>query len=164
MHNSRKITAAVAATLVAGAAAAAAVSPTWSRTTAASSQSLTLVGRETAAAMLALGTPESPVGNQFVTAQRLLVQGRAVGQGGGTCQIVAPAPGRDRYTFHCTMTLRLPAGQIALDGLATFGERGPQPMTMAITGGTGSYRTARGQATVEDRGDGETRYRLSIRR
>jgi hypothetical protein len=76
---------------------------------------------------------------------------------------VAPAPGANRFTFHCAVTLRLPAGQIAMNGLATFGEEGPQPMRMAITGGTGSYRKARGQATVRERADGETRYRLSIR-
>jgi len=85
-----------------------------------------------------------------------------VGRAGGSCQIVAPAPGH-RFTFHCTVTLRLPTGQIAMDGLATFGEQGPQPMRMGITGGTGSYRHARGQATVDERAGGETRYRLTIR-
>jgi hypothetical protein len=163
MHSTFKITAAVTATLVAAAAGAAAVSGR-SHSETASSQSLTLVGKESASAVLTLGTQGNPVGNQFVTAQRLLLDGRAVGRGGGACQIVAPAPGPDRFTFHCTMTLSLSAGQIALDGLATFGEQGPQPMRMAITGGTGKYRTARGQATVRERPSGETHYRVAIHR
>ena len=156
-----KITAVFAATAAVGAAA---VSPGWSHSDVTSSRNLTLVGKEIASASPDLGSGGNPVGSEFVSGQRLLRQGKVVGRGGGACQIVAPAPGRDRFTFHCTVTLQLPAGQLALDGLATFGEEGPQPMTMAITGGTGSYQKARGQATVRDRASGETHYRLSISR
>jgi hypothetical protein len=161
MHSRLKITAALAAAVAATGAAA--VSPSWSHSDAASSRTLTLVGRSTGEAFLDHGSAGPTVGDEFVTAQRLLRRGRRVGRAGGSCQIVAPAAGRDRFTFHCTVTLRLLAGQIAIRGLATFGEQGPQPMRIAITGGTGSYRQARGQATVEERTGGETRYRLSIR-
>lgn len=158
MYSRLKITAAVTAT-----AAIAAGSASWSHSAAADSRSVTLVGKSTGEAFLDHdGSAEPSVGDEFVTAVRLLRSGKLVGRAGGSCQIVAPAPSH-RFTFHCTVTLRLPAGQIALDGLATFGEQGPQPMRMAITGGTGSYRQARGQATVEERAGGETRYRLSIR-
>jgi hypothetical protein len=158
MHRMLKITSALAAT-----AALAAAPATWSHSAAASSATLTLVGQPTGDAFLdhdASGE-EPTVGDEFVTAERLLRDGEVVGQAGGSCQIVAPAANH-QFTFHCTVTLRLPAGQIAMDGLATFGEQGPQPMAMAITGGTGSYRLARGQATVEEEPTGEVRYRLSI--
>jgi hypothetical protein len=158
MSSRIKITAVAAAVAV-----AATVSPSWSHSDAASSRTLTLVGKETASAFVDHGRDGQPsVGDEFVSAQRLLRGGKAAGRTGGACQVVVARPATRRNTFHCTVTLRLPAGQIALDGLGTFGEEGPQPITMAITGGTGSYRKARGQATVRERA-GETRYRLSIR-
>jgi Dirigent-like protein len=161
MNSRLKIAAVVAAAVAATGAAA--VSPSWSQPDAASSGALTLVGKSTGEAFLDHGSQGPTVGDEFVTGQRVLRRGRPVGRAGGSCQIVAPTTGPDRFTFHCTVTLRLPAGQIALDGLATFGEQGPQPMTMAITGGTGNYRLARGQGAIEERPDGETRYRLAIR-
>jgi hypothetical protein len=160
MSNGLKLTA-VAATV----AVAAAVSPSWSRSDTAPSRTLTLVGKEATSAFLDHGRDGTPsVGDEFVSAQRLLRRGKVVGRSGGACQVVAPAPGRDRNTFHCSLTLRLPGGQIALEGLGTFGQEGPQPLAMAITGGTGSYRAARGQASVREQRGGETHYRLSIRR
>jgi hypothetical protein len=163
MHSRLKITALLTATAaVLGAATA---SPGSSHSDATSSQNLTLVGRETASAFLHQGGEANPVvvGSEFVSGQRLFRRGKAVGRSGGSCRVVAPAPGLDRNTFQCTVTLDLPSGQISVAGLGTFGEEGPQPMTMAITGGTGSYRKARGQATVRERLGGETLYRLSIR-
>jgi hypothetical protein len=160
MHSRLKITAILAAAVAATGAAA--VSPSWSHSDAASSRALTLVGKSTGEAFLDHGGAGPTVGDEFVTAQRLVRRGRPVGRAGGSCQIVAPARGVNRFTFNCTVTLRLPTGQIVLHGLATFGEQGPQPMRTAITGGTGRYRQARGQATVEERAGGETRYRLSI--
>lgn len=162
MQSRLKTTALAATVAVAGAAG---VSPSWSHSDGTSSRTLALVGKETASAFLDHGRDGTPsVGDEFVSAQRLLRRGKAAGRTGGSCQVVAPAPGRDRNSFHCTVTLSLAAGQLMLDGLATFGEQGPQPMTMAITGGTGSFRQARGQATVAERAGRETSYRLSIRR
>jgi hypothetical protein len=161
MHSSPKITAVLAAAVAASCAAA--VAPSWSHSDTASSRTLTLVGNSTGEAFLDHGSAGPTVGDEFVTSQRLVRRGRPVGRAGGTCQIVAAVPGVDRFTFHCTVILRLRAGQIMLAGLATFGEQGPQPMTMAITGGTGSYRQARGEATADERAGGQTRYRLSIR-
>lgn len=163
MHSRLRIAAVLVATVAL--AGGAAVSSGWSQSDAAASQTLTLVGRDIASAFLHQGSEADPVvvGSEFVNAQRLLRRGKVVGRSGGSCQAVAPAPGPDPDTFHCTLTLDLPAGQIALEGLGTFGEQGPQPITMALTGGTGSYRKARGQATVRERAGGETRYRLSIR-
>jgi hypothetical protein len=161
MHSRLKITAVLAVAIIGVWAASA--SSSWSHPDALSSRTLTLVGKSTGEAMLDHGTAGPTVGDEFVTAQRLLRRGRPVGRAGGSCQIVAPARGVNRFTFNCTLTLRLPTGQIVFHGLATFGEQGPQGMRMAITGGTGSYRQARGQTTVEERAGGEIHYRLSIR-
>lgn len=49
--------------------------------------------------------------------------------------------------YGCTYLLRLEAGQIVLQGLDP---RGLGTSTFAVLGGTGSYRTARGQATFTD--------------
>src|SRR5918996_1557515 len=141
MHSRLKTTAVLAAAVLG--AGAAAVTPSWSQSDAASSRTLTLVGKPTGEAFLDHGSQGPTIGDEFVTAQRLIHRGRVTGSAGGSCQTIAPAPGGNRFTFHCTVTLRLPSGQIAMRGLATFGEQGPQPMRMAITGGTGDYRQAR---------------------
>jgi hypothetical protein len=50
----------------------------------------------------------------------------------------------------CLVTLRLPEGQITLQGLIDFSAQAGPSFTVAVTGGTGAYRTAHGQATVTE--------------
>ena len=47
-------------------------------------------------------------------------------------------------------------------GLATLTEAGGQPVTLAITGGTGAYRTAHGQARVVQVSESGARYTLTV--
>ena len=47
--------------------------------------------------------------------------------------------------FQCAATVSLPEGQLTVQGPATLTETGNQPFMLAITGGTGAYRTARGR-------------------
>jgi hypothetical protein len=42
------------------------------------------------------------------------------------------------------------------------GEDDSGPFTVAITGGTGAYRGASGEARVRDRGDGTSVYKLKF--
>jgi hypothetical protein len=55
-----------------------------------------------------------------------------------------------RAPQNCIATVRLPDGQITLQGLVTFGEEAGNGFDVAITGGTGAYRTAHGQATITE--------------
>jgi hypothetical protein len=59
-------------------------------------------------------------------------------------------------------TVSLPEGQLTVQGLATLTETGNQPFTLAITGGTGAYRTARGQAQVTPVSQTEQHYTLTV--
>jgi hypothetical protein len=53
----------------------------------------------------------------------------------------------------CTATLTLRGGLITAQGLVDRATAGPGPIALAITGGTGAYRTAHGQ--VETTGPNE---------
>ena len=63
-------------------------------------------------------------------------------------------------TLQFVATAELPRGQITVQGLATFTD-GPSTFRLAITGGTGRYRTAHGVLIVEE--ISETEDRLTFR-
>ena len=54
------------------------------------------------------------------------------------------------FTLQCVVTAELPKGQIAAQGLVTFLAATEEPSTVAITGGTGRYRTAHGELTLRE--------------
>ena len=65
---------------------------------------------------------------------------KQIGSSRGECIQV----GASAAIYHCLAVFSLPDGQIATQGIADFA----QPSTVvAITGGTGTYKTARGQVT-----------------
>src|SRR5215208_6880963 len=89
-------------------------------------QTIQLVAKQTGSTLLVLAA-HGPVGNQFLSTDDLYRHGRKVadhGQAGGR--------------FQCLATLSLPEGQLTAQGLATLTEAGGQPVTLAITGGTGA--------------------------
>ena len=70
-------------------------------------------------------------------------------------RFAARRPYRRRRTFAARRrTASQPSasrtGQITLQGLVTFGEEAGNGFDVAITGGTGAYRTAHGQATITE--------------
>jgi hypothetical protein len=78
------------------------------------------------------------------------------------CTVVQAIAPYDVLTFHCVGTLSLRGGQITLQGLIEVqGEDDPGPFLVAITGGTGKYRGAGGEAKVRDVGD-VTIYKLLL--
>jgi hypothetical protein len=126
------------------------------------SQTLQLVARQTGSTLLVLAAPgHGPVGNQFLGTDDLYRQGRKVGDDASACQFMADL-GQAGGRFQCLATLSLPEGQLTAQGLATLAETGDQPLTLAITGGTGAYRTAHGQVRVIQASETERHYTLTI--
>ena len=83
--------------------------------------------------------------DQFVFSNDLYRNGEKVGEDGGTCTVTRIADS-GATTLHCLGTNSLPGGQISVQGLAAPQE----PFELAITGGTGRYRNARGQVFGEN--------------
>jgi hypothetical protein len=121
-----------------------------------------LVARQTQARLLVLAAPgHGPVGNQILTTDDIYRQVGKVGHDATVCQIMADL-GQAGGRFQCAATVSLPEGQLTVQGLATLTETGNQPFTLAITGGTGAYRTARGQAQVTPVSETERHYTISV--
>jgi hypothetical protein len=89
-----------------------------------------------------LGRRGPSVGDLHVIHDRLLREGKDVGDVGGAC--VLNTQGRPEEL--CTVTFALPRGTITAEWLNTP----PVHKTVAITGGTGRYREARGEAHVTE--------------
>jgi hypothetical protein len=110
---------------------------------------------------LDLGAPGPSLGDEFVFSEELRKRGREVGTSGGVCVVTETVPPYTVATFHCFATLSLDRGQITLQGLVEVqGEDDPGPFTVAITGGTGAYRGASGEAVIRDVSDEVTIYKL----
>jgi hypothetical protein len=98
---------------------------------------------------LDLGTPGQSVGDRFNVFGELFRNDKRVGVAGYECVTLLFRPGSDpagppaAATDQCTGSLSLPKGQITVQGLVD--RTGPVPVTIAITGGTGAYRTAHGE-------------------
>lgn len=125
--------------------------------------SLRLVAKTLQEEFLDFGAPGPSLGDQLVFSEVLRKRGREVGTSGVVCVITEAVPPYTTVTFHCVGTLSLRRGQITLQGLIEVqGEDDPGPFTVAITGGTGAFRGASGQAVVRDVSDTRTVYKLSF--
>jgi hypothetical protein len=117
-------------------------------------------------AQLDLGASGPSIGDRFIFSGNLVRNGKRVGVGAGDCVLVLFTPGPDpegepeAATDQCVATLSLPKGQITVQGL--IDRTGPVPIRLAITGGTGAYRTAHGE--LETSGPNEQgNERLTLR-
>jgi hypothetical protein len=107
------------------------------------------------------GVAGPSLGDEIVFSEALFKGRRDVGTSGGVCTITQGEPPYEIVTLQCVVTLSLRAGQITLQGLNEVqGEDDPGPFRLAITGGTGKYRGAGGQATFRVRDSGLGVYRL----
>jgi hypothetical protein len=99
---------------------------------------------------LDLGAKGPSAGDRFSVFGDVVRNGTKVGAGGYECVTLLYTPGPDpagppaALTDQCTGTLALREGQITVQGLVD--RTGPVPITIAVTGGTGAYRTAHGEA------------------
>ncbi|MET8758989.1 hypothetical protein [Lentzea sp. NPDC004782] len=97
------------------------------------------------------------VGDLYVYSGWLLKDGRRVGQGGGSCQVIQVDGAK--ITTQCLLTARLERGSLTVQSLWVTGE---SPLDMAITGGTGAYRDAQGTVRVWDIATPNERMRAEI--
>ncbi len=124
-------------------------------------QTLRLVATELQFEYVDVGATGPSLGDQLVFSESLERNGRDVGMSGVVCtttHLVAPY---GVTTFQCIGTFDLRRGQITLQGLIEVqGEDDPGPFEVAITGGTGAYRGAGGEAIARQRRDGTSVYKL----
>lgn len=110
-------------------------------------QVLTLTARTTATHTVDVDPPGASQGDEIITTGDLLRSNVTVGRFDEVCTITrvtgtAPNTTND---VECELTLSLSDGQITLQGVYAITSAGPEDFTLAITGGTGRYRTAHGE-------------------
>ncbi|MFC8918787.1 hypothetical protein ACGF5F_11950 [Streptomyces sp. NPDC047821] len=104
--------------------------------------------------------PAGPsLGDMDVYSGTAVKDGRDVGRGGGSCQVIH-VKGED-VTSQCVITMEVEQGSLTLQSLWT---KGAPSLDMAVTGGTGVYRNARGIARFWDIATPDERARLEIQR
>jgi Allene oxide cyclase barrel like domain len=122
---------------------------------------LRLVATENQSDFLDLGAPGPSLGDELVISERLSHHGREVGESGIVCVVTEATPPYDVLTLHCVATLSLRRGQITLQGLIEVqGEGDSGPFTVAITGGTGAFFGAGGEARIRNVSDMVSVYKL----
>jgi hypothetical protein len=124
-------------------------------------KTIRLTATEVAFNYLDLGDKGPTLGEQIVFADTLSHAGKMVGEDGGTCTVTRVVS-QSGLTTHCVATLSLRYGQITVQGLVTFREGSEMPFTVAVTGGTGAYRSAGGELRVIPVSETVERYVLSL--
>jgi hypothetical protein len=122
---------------------------------------LRLLATENQSEFLDLGTPGPSLGDELIISETLSRRGNEVGQSGIVCTVTEVTPPYDVLTLHCVATLSLQRGQITLQGLIEVqGEDDSGPFTVAITGGTGAFFGAGGEARIRNVSDTMSVYKL----
>ncbi|TDB78369.1 hypothetical protein E1165_01270 [Micromonospora sp. KC723] len=108
-------------------------------------------------AALDLGPAGMSLGDMDVYSGNAIRDGRKVGRGGGSCQAIHI--GGKNITMQCLITMELERGSVTMQSLWA---RGANPLDMAVTGGTGAYRNARGTVRFWDIATPSERVRAEI--
>lgn len=113
-------------------------------TAAPAAQTITVKAKRTVLSLPSLPT----VGVSFVGGGDLMDEsGAKIGEGYSGCVVAKVA--LPEITAQCDSTFTLPKGLITFSGLRTYtGTAGFADTTLAITGGTGDYKTARGEVST----------------
>ena len=95
------------------------------------------------------GAPGPSIGDRLVYSAAIFdTNGQRIGRDAADCIIVRVDPSEPparQQVVQCSISVELPDGQITVQGLAQGTEN-----YFAITGGTGAYRTARGEVLARD--------------
>jgi hypothetical protein len=128
-------------------------------------RTLRLVAHQTQYDFLDIGADGNSLGDRLVFSEVFSDRGDEVGRSGVVCTVTdfEPAPSVD-MTVDCVGSLKLRRGQINLHGLMDLhGADDPGPFTVAITGGTGRYRGAAGEAVARQPNPPENTYIYELR-
>lgn len=120
-------------------------------------ETLELTVENTQYEALDLGRAGASLGDMDVYSGNAIRDGNTVGQGGGTCQTVHVEG--DEVTMQCSITMELEHGSLTMQSIW---RRGASPLDMAVTGGTGEYRNARGIVRFWDIATPHERVRAEI--
>jgi hypothetical protein len=88
---------------------------------------------------------------------------KKIGTSDLTCTIVRLDLPKHFFAAECFNTTVLPGGQITAQGYVTSDEIEKVPFKQAITGGTGVYKRAHGELTVDEAGDGPAHLTFDLR-
>jgi hypothetical protein len=141
--RSRLIAVALAAAVIAVASVTlAAASPA---TATDHTVTIQVVEHQVDAAAVDVGTPGPSLGDRFVVTGDLFQNGKKVGIDGGSFEFVRLKA--TTFVAQGVASATLPGGQLTIQGLAEFPTSNalPKPQTVAVTGGTSTYRNARGE-------------------
>jgi len=102
--------------------------------------------------------PHSPfaLGDEIVEHDQLFAHGHRAGDTAVSCVIVALSP---HALANCSAVFRLPGGNITAQTVAV---QGPAPRQLALTGGTGIYRTTGGDGTLVEFGPVKGKLTLHV--
>ena len=101
-----------------------------------------------------VGEPGPSAGDAIVFHDTLFQHGKQVGDEVGSCVVVDPAG-----LSNCTAIVRLGEDTISF----AFANEPPPRKVLAVTGGSGAYRTVRGDGVLLENGDAANTGTLSLR-
>ena len=110
-------------------------------------QSLRFVAKTTQFTNIDLPPAGFGQGDEVVFHDQLLRGGNTIGHDGGACQATLVAKGQVPQ-FQCLVTFVFKGGQVTVQGLLNIANPASFRGTFAVTGGTGIYQEASGQATI----------------
>jgi hypothetical protein len=145
MISTRTKIATGSASLLAVAAAVTVPALLGSATAATAPNGFTLRAVQGADTTIDAGRPGFSSGDDELGTMHLVRAGKSVGWGVTECRTVHV--GRQAEQL-CTFALHFGNGQIVATGAVRSGQRGPGTFSLAITGGTGHFREARGELLV----------------
>jgi hypothetical protein len=102
-----------------------------------------LVARQTQGQFVDVDGPGPTQGDEFVLTGNLFRGATQVGTYSQICTLTRTAPA-DEFDLQCAGDLAFPMGQITVQGRFNVTSAGPGDTQLAITGGTGYFRTAHG--------------------
>ncbi|MGW3152369.1 dirigent protein [Streptomyces sp. NPDC001177] len=151
----------LAAALCCAPLASAAVSATDPQPTGDKEEVIRLTAVATQATSLDFPAAGPSQGDELIVAGSVLQNSTTVGTYDETCTTTRTGSG-DSSTVQCVVTLTLPKGKITVQGAFPITSTGPGDITLAITGGTGAYRTARGYVQAVNTSSTETQVTLHV--
>ena len=127
---------------------------------------ITVRGKTVQRNLVDAGEPGFTLGDQVAFSDDLRADGKPAGHDGGACTLVRIADAEAQSgTAQCQVTYSLDGGQVTTQGLLTLTEGGfVGVQRAAITGGTGRFRGAGGESTLEFIRPGELKITLALRR